>query len=169
MNLELSKDIVIIVAGTIGLFTFIMNFIENRKQGRQKRVELYMDMTKRLQDDADFRKIRQLLKTKDQQGLKEISWGVRSDYAGFFEDVALLTYSGLIRKEIACYMFSDDAIACWDSEDFWQDFKAPRKDEYWGILRLFVEEMRDLHQRLFVSRQGEVGLKLNIPRRKMSF
>jgi hypothetical protein len=167
--MEMLKDILIISGGAIGLSTFIMSFIENRKQGRQKRVELYNEITKRFQDNADFQKIRRLLNETDQLGLKDVDRRLRRDYAAFFEDIAILRNSGLIRKEVACYMFSHDAIECWDSEIFWQDFKSRRNDEYWGMLRLFVDEMRKLRKRLFITREGESGTKLNVPRRKMSF
>jgi hypothetical protein len=40
-------------------------------------------------------------------------------FLGFFEEVALMMNSGLIRKEVAHYMFGYYAIHCWDSKNFW--------------------------------------------------
>jgi hypothetical protein len=36
-------------------------------------------------------------------------------------------------------MFSWEAVQCWRSHDFWEGFD--KADEYWGLLRLFAEEM----------------------------
>jgi hypothetical protein len=166
------KDILLVIAAAVGLLTFIIglstfivNVAENRKQGRQKRFELFLEMERKYQDDP-FRQIRSLINDDtDQQKLKDIPKRTRNDFASFFEAVAIMKNSGLITKEVACYMYSHDAIACWKSDSFWHDFEWRREDAYWGVLKGFVLEMEELRGHLFPAERGI----LNIPNRKMSF
>lgn len=115
--------------------------------------------------DEKFREIRALLNKDDKenldenrQKLKAIPKRSRRDFAAFFEDIALMRNSGLITKEVACYMFSHDAIECWYSDEFWHDFKN-KDDAHWGALRIFVEEMAKIRP----------DLKASLNRRKLSF
>jgi hypothetical protein len=112
-----------------------------------------------------FREIRALLNKDDKEEpgenkrtLKDIPKRTRRDFAAFFEGIALMRNSGLITKEVACNMFSHDAIECWYSDEFWHDFKN-KDDAHWGALRLFVEEMAMLRP----------SLKTSINRQKLSF
>jgi hypothetical protein len=165
------KDLVAIATGVvalltflIGLSTFIVSVREKRRQGRQKRFELYLKMESKFQGEK-FREIRALLNKDDKEKLDENKRALRAtpkrtrrDFAAFFESIALMRNSGLITKEVACNMFSHDAIECWYSDDFWHDFK--NKDvSHWGALRLFAEEMAMLRPKL----------KTSINRRKLSF
>ena len=139
------KDVLLIAGGITALVTFIVSVIEYRRQGRTKRVELYLQLEQRLIDNPEFSEIRKKLCNQD-ESIKDIDHKLRADYAGFFETIALLTQSGFMKPEIACHMFSWDAITCWESDDFWQDFD--KGDEYWGVLRHFVEDMKVCRPRI---------------------
>ena len=74
---------------------------------------------------------------------------------GFFEDIAFLMNSGLIRKEVASYMFAGDAIKAWNDDLFWSN--DSREHPYWSLLKDFVSEMKDYETRL-PYKKGELKL-----------
>ena len=139
--LTITKDIVLIAGGIAGLLTVMKGVAEYRRQGKQKRVELYLELENRLLRNPDFQKIRNMINDKD-PAVGKLDHKLRSDYAGFFETIALMTNSGLMTKEVSCHMFSWDAIACWENKKFWEDFDTD--DQYWGVLRVFVNDMKRL-------------------------
>jgi len=63
-------------------------------------------------------------------------------YVGFFEEVALMVNSGLIKIEVAHYMFGYYAIRCWDNDYFWSDVN--RETPYWALFRDFVAKMKKI-------------------------
>ena len=52
--------------------------------------------------------------------------------------------SGLIKKEVAYYMFGYFAMTCWDNEAFWSDPGIDRGSVYWSVLRNFVNQMKEI-------------------------
>ena len=46
----------------------------------------------------------------------------------FFEDIALLVNTNLLRREVAYYMFGCDAMTAWDSDVFWSQELREMKD-----------------------------------------
>ena len=68
----------------------------------------------------------------------------RSEYASHFEEIALLTNSGLVRKEVAFFIYGYMAIRIWDDEEFWQGLN---RDVFWLNLERFVADMKRLRDR----------------------
>jgi hypothetical protein len=66
-------------------------------------------------------------------------------FVGFYEEIALLVNSKVLRPEIAHYMFGYYAKICWESDDFWQDIN--RDSIYWRVFREFVEQMITLEEK----------------------
>ena len=48
-------------------------------------------------------------------------------------------------------MFSSDAILCWENQYFWQDFD--KSDKYWGMLKVYVKEMKELRPKLKMTQK----------------
>lgn len=94
---------------------------------------------------------------ENKRTLKDIPKRIRRDFAAFFEDIAFMRNAGLITKEVACNMFSHDAIECWYRDEFWYDFKN-KDDAHWGALRLFVEEMAEIRPSLKLASIGGICL-----------
>ena len=135
----------------IPLLTFMRGIVEYIKQGAQKRIEMFLKMKQSFNDNKHFQEISALLNdSMENPELKRFDKKLRGDYATFFEELALLRNSGLLKKELACYMFSYDAILCWDSKVFWDGMS--KDDRYWGILRKFVEEMKEGSKSLDISK-----------------
>ena len=64
------------------------------------------------------------------------------DLLGFYEDLALMYKSGLIKKNVVHYMFGYYAIRCWESDNFWASVN--RESKYWALFKWFALEMKAL-------------------------
>lgn len=145
MSLELSllKDGAIVLGSVIALFTFINGILEYGRQGRQKRADQFVQLRRRLKENEIFKHITDLALRND-DALIHVSPADKRDLLGLFEEVALMMNSGLIRKEVAHYMFGSYAIACWQSEHFWNNMD--RNSYYWQVFNEFAREMKRIEQ-----------------------
>ena len=145
-----AKDIATAIGVAIALFTFLKGVIEYVRQGAQKRAEQFALMRSRLKENDTFKELCALLETDDPK-LAEIPFKEKRDLLGFFEEVALMTNSSLIRNEVAHYMFGYYAIKCWESKYFWSTIN--RESIYWSLFRDFVEQMKQVKQSFQYNRR----------------
>lgn len=78
---------------------------------------------------------------------KIISFRHKRSLVGFFEEIALMMNSGLLKPRIAHYMFGYYAIACWKSEAFWSNMN--RDSIYWALFKDFAEKMQQIEEKSF--------------------
>jgi len=138
---SIAKSIASIVAVTIALITLGKGLAEYSKQGTQQRAEQFLEMRHRFKDTDKFTRICALLWVNDDE-LLTLTIQEKADFVGFFEEIALLTNSRLVRSEVAHYMFGYYAIHCWENEKFWAGLR--RDNPYWSLFRDFVERMKDI-------------------------
>ena len=100
MGVSTLKDVAIIVGAIIALFSFANGILEYIRQGAQKRVEQFVALRRRLKENPAFYEICSLL-VYDEIELKAIPAQDKRDFLGLLEEVALLSNSGLIRKDVA--------------------------------------------------------------------
>lgn len=143
-DLTILKDWSIVAAGLIALITFVFSTIENVRRGRQERVQNFVLMRRRFLEMPQFREILDLLQSCD-PGLRDFSIQDKRNFIGFLEEVALLTNSGLIKAEIAHYMFGYYVVLAAKSEDFWHGLD--RESTYWAVFREFAQKMAALESR----------------------
>ena len=141
MSLSDYKDIATIAGVVIALFTLAKGVYEYVRQGAQKRAEQFIEMRKRLKENDTFRDLAALLETNDPR-LESVPYKDKRDYLGFFEEIALMVNSGLIRIELAHYMFGYYAIRCWESDHFWSDVN--RDSQYWFLFKELVRKMKEI-------------------------
>ena len=141
MALSLSdwRDLAAVSGVIVALGTLIKGLVEYSHQGAQKRAEQFSAMRIRFKDDEQFKEICVLLEADD-PALTEVPFKDKRDFLGFFEEVALMLNSGLIRPAVAHYMFGYYALRCAESENFWHDVN--RESPYWALFNDFVREMR---------------------------
>lgn len=112
-----TNNIIAIVSIVLAISTAIVGLAQYRLQGKQKRAEFFIEMRLKLKENSTFKKICALIEN-DNPLLKDVAFAEKRDFLGFFEEIALMTNSGLIKKEVAHYMFGYYAINCWDSKNF---------------------------------------------------
>lgn len=136
--------------------TFVKALIEYSQQGRQKRAEHFFALRHRLKETPEFAEIAALLDTAGaaDKGLADAAeaelaampFQVKRDYLGLFEEVALAVNSGLVKRQVAHYMFGYYAILCWESQAFWSNVN--KFSEYWKLYEDFYWQMKE-QQRSF--------------------
>ena len=141
-QLDFWKDVAIIFGGVLALTTSLSGLIEYIRQGRQHRAANFVQMRRRFLEDPLFRDILNLL-ASDPSSLPKTPIQDRRNFVGFLEEVAMMVNSGLIRKEVAHYMFGYYVLLTERSEDFWDGLD--RESQYWSVFRRFAADMRVLN------------------------
>lgn len=140
-ELNLLKDWAITAGGIIALITFLSGLVEYVRRGRQDRAQNFIQMRRRFLETPQYREILDLLQAKDSR-LREVSIQEKRNFVGFLEEVALMTNSGLIKREISHYMFGYYVLLAAHSDDFWVGLD--RDSQYWSVFRCFAREMESL-------------------------
>lgn len=141
MTLGEAKDMALIVGTVVAALTLIKAVFEYTKQNAQKRAEHYTHLREEFKKEGRFGDIFEKLED-DAQELATLTFEKKQDLIGFYEDIALAVNSGLLKKEVAHYMFAYYSLRCWDSKNFWQGLN--RDSHYWTLFRYFVKEMRSV-------------------------
>jgi len=139
LSLSDCKDIATIVGVFIAVATLIRGLFEYSYQGKQKRAEHFFSLRKKLKENLIFKKICLLLDL-DSIDLQNIPFADKRDFLGLFEEIAIMKKSGLVKSEIAFYMFGYYAIRCWESKYFWDSVN--QDSIYWYVFKDFVQEAK---------------------------
>lgn len=116
---------------------------EYARQGKQKRIEMLLQMRQRFKSRRDFQDVVRCLDADDPQlraQIRNVDKEIRRDFLGFFEEIALLVNSGVFPPHVAQYMFGYYAIICDECEDFWFDFQ--KRHLYWSVFNKFAADMK---------------------------
>ena len=148
LNLGLSewKDLAAIFGAALAFATLLKGLMEYVRQGAQKRAELFLSMQRRLVESTVLDGITEMLETGDAR-LAETPIKDKSVFLRYFEEIALMVNSGLLRKDVAHYMFGYYAIRCWESDYFWTHLN--RQGPYWALFREFAGEMARMEKKPF--------------------
>ena len=128
-----------IIGGVIVIGSFWKGLFEYGKQRQDKRAQQFLELRRSFRENKKFQEI--TLYLLGDNDFSEFTDNDKFEFMAFFEDIAFLMNSGLIKKEVAFYMFGYDAIAAWHNNNFWP--KERRKDKYWSLLTDFVNQMKE--------------------------
>lgn len=140
-ELEVIKTAAITGTAILAIVTLIKGYYEYKLSTRQKRIEFYEKLGTKLETDENLKTIIDYLETGNPE-LRKISRFNRYKFLRYYEDIALIMNSGLLKPKIAHYMFSYYAIRCADSTDFWHDIN--KEAIYWKTFIDFVSQMRSI-------------------------
>lgn len=143
-----NKDVITIIlavfAGIITLATFIKAIIEYRLQGRQKRAELFDKFKTLSRTEPRIATVYDLLESNN-AALSAIPMQDRYYFLGFYEQLAIAVNSGLIKENVAHYMFGYFAIRCQESTNFWNGLN--QDSYYWSVFNSFANKMKQAEKR----------------------
>lgn len=139
------KDVAIILASVVTVVTFFTGFWEYRRKLRQDRAQMMLEMRRRFLETAEFQQILEAL-IADDPALRQVPIQQRRHFAGFLEEVALLANSGLIRREVALYLFGFYVLRAAESDAFWDGLD--RESVFWAQFRRFAEVARTTAARM---------------------
>jgi hypothetical protein len=125
----------------VGAVTLIKTRAEYIQQNSMKRFEKFQEMRKRFKEDDTLTEICFLLEEDSDKLRDDVHFKQKLDFLGFFEEVALMHNSGLLRTSIAHYMFGYYAIRCYQSEKFWSNVN--RGSHYWALFGSFARKMEE--------------------------
>lgn len=143
-TLSVTKDVAIIFGSLVALIGFFFGALEYVRQGHQARATHFVQMRRRFLETPQYREILDMLAGCDRK-LEEVSIQEKRNFVGFLEEVALMVNSGLIRKEVAHYMFGYYVLLCAKCDPFWEGLD--RDSVYWSVFRRFAHQMESLGKR----------------------
>lgn len=143
LDIGLIKDLSIILAGVVAVTTFFTGALEYGKRGRQERAEHFVQMRRRFLEATEHREILDMLQAND-PAIAQYSIQLKRNFVGFLEEVALMVNSGLIKQQIAHYMFGYYVLLVDRNEAFWVGMD--RNSEYWTLFRRFAAEMKKVEE-----------------------
>lgn len=128
----------------VGVATGIIAVIQYGRNNALRRVEHFRYLNEKLTETPKYLRIADLLQSESEE-ISEVSISDKTEFIGLYEIVAISMNSGLIKKEVAFYMFGYYAIKCWNSELFWND-DLEKESSYWHAFRDFVVKMETLER-----------------------
>ena len=140
MPLDLAEFILKVAAAIVALLGLLKGVHEYRLQGALKRADFVLKKNEEFFSNERLQRIRVLVQSHDDK-LAGVDRDDRRAYLTFFEEIALLRNSGLIRNDVARYMYGYYAIRCLDSEAFWTGLKKSEKQ--WGLFLSFAQELKE--------------------------
>ena len=129
------------LAAVVGLVTLMRSLREYLLQGRQKRTDAFLAKRKDLTENRRRMEILALVQDDDAQ-LSDpviVPYHEKYELLGYFEEVAFMMNSGLIKPRVAWYMFGYYTLSIDRSSHFWADIS--RDDLYWSVFNHFVDQM----------------------------
>ena len=137
--LGMVKDLSIVVAGVVAFVTLWTGMAQWARAQHAARADQFVAMRRRFLEDLTFRRLLDLLATGDAAIARE-SIQDRRNLAGFLEEVGLLVNSGLLRFQVARYMFGPYVRLVDASPDFWTGLD--REGESWAVFHAFAARLR---------------------------
>ena len=141
-----------VVAVVTLLVTIIRSYIEYTKQNLLKRFEKYAELSANWFEDKNIQAIIELLDEDPKHKLRTLPFTKKEAFVGFYEEIAVMLYSGLLNKRIAFYMFGYYTVRCFESKDFWHNLDMDKY--YWSLFRRFANEMKQIEQDISAGRDN---------------
>lgn len=137
--MDIIKELSLLLAVLASLWGLYRGIHEYRLQGTQRRAEIFMKKQAEFFSNPKFNEIRTLVET-DAERLTDIAFDDKRAYLCFFEEIALLTQSGLLMPPVSAYMFGYYAVRCQQSRHFW--FNINPDPRFWAVFLGFAERMQ---------------------------
>jgi hypothetical protein len=101
-------------------------------------VNQFVNMRRRFLEDTSFKDLINLI-LKDSPDVADCCMQDRRNLAGFFEELALMMNSGLLKPKVVYLMFGHYALLIDKCDAFWTGLD--RESKYWIVFRGFIQEM----------------------------
>jgi len=114
------------------------------REGRLKRFENFQHMQSRYRQDSSIQAVFRWLYSDQYHGDKEkrspATTKNKLDFMGFYEELALMVNSGIMRPEAAYYTFGVDAV------EFWNEVRDWHNDPTGALFNAFVEKVQEFQK-----------------------
>lgn len=136
---EIFQILIAFISLFVAVVAMSSGFKEYKLTAKQKRSELLDNYRIKFEMNKDLKSILKKL-DDDSDKLDKVERIERYHFLGIYEELALLMNSGLIKPEIAYYMFGYFAIKCWENDSFWKGLD--KNSHNWLVFKGFVEKMK---------------------------
>jgi hypothetical protein len=129
----------IILAVGGGAWAFIKWLKETGSANRLKRFDKFQEMRRRT-DDPPLSRVFNAIEEGDVEAIKALNRFDKEDFLAFYEELALMEASGLIRTEVAFQMFGFWILEAERQSAFWTP-EITRDDPFWRLFFHFHRKM----------------------------
>jgi hypothetical protein len=144
------------ITAIVGVFALLVTVIralyEYSKQNRLARFDKYEQLSKGWSEDKEIQEIISLLDDDPQGELLKMPRSRKEAFVGVYEEIALMLESGILKKQIAYYMFGYHTIRCYENKDFWTK-EMDRESPYWTLFRRFAQQMKKIDDDVHTGRE----------------
>jgi hypothetical protein len=122
--------------------------VEQRKANALSRFESFHKMRDTARNDELISEVIDCLRDLEQgkpgsgDRLRDMDIKKKHRFLGFFEEIAIMHDSGLIRTDVAHYMFGYFCIRCLQADEFWIGIN--RESYYWSLFMRFARLMEKI-------------------------
>jgi hypothetical protein len=120
------------------------------QQRKDDRAKQFLSLRTSFRENTGFQNIVNCLYDPN-NNFSSVPENVKYEFMAFFEDLAFLMNSGLIKKEVAFYMFGNDVITAWNNSRFWSE--SDKENKLWSLLKDFVDQMEKVNQNFIYDRK----------------
>jgi hypothetical protein len=115
------------------------------REGRLKRFENFQQMQNRYRQDPSIQAVFRSLypdhyRVDNEKDPLPATRKNKLDFMGFYEELALMVNSGIMRPDAAYYTFGVDAVEFWKKEQDWHD------DPNWELFNSFVQSVQSFQK-----------------------
>lgn len=138
MSVNLALEIIRVVIELFAVGTLFLGFWKFRQGNLQRRTENFARLRAKFHEIEGLPSL--LEKLDLGQDVTNVSYRVKLNFIGLYEDLFILFENKLIEKNVALYMFGFYAMKCEDSDTFWAELS--KEDPYWTAFHQFASEAK---------------------------
>jgi hypothetical protein len=146
MTLDDLKNWATIFGTVVGVVVASKGIIEYTQQNAIRRLELFQAMRKRFEESPAMQRVRAALEADKEDAVTSLAKNDKVDFLAFYEDLALMVDSRMMRPEIAQYWFGFYVVLANEKQAFWADLNPNLP--YWRVVRQFAQKMQSAEKAL---------------------
>src|SRR5512135_3314930 len=100
MSLDDFKNWVTIIGTFFAVLVALKGILEYSHQNAMRRLELFQAMRRRYDESQAMKRVRDALEAEEESALASVSKADKAEFAAFYEDLALMVDSGMMRPVI---------------------------------------------------------------------
>jgi hypothetical protein len=153
------------LSALIAAMAFAFGVFSYSRQNALRRFEEFYKMREFRLSNEDITEVIKCLQGGDLARLEALEKGKKYRLLSFYEEIALMHESGLIRTSVAHYMFGYTCVRCLESQEFWKNIGEDKSSYYWSLYFKFANLMKRIereelgkHAKLSLEQREQLSL-----------
>jgi hypothetical protein len=144
-NAPAFSAIIAAFSAIIGALVFALAVFSYTKQNALRRFEAFQKMRQLAREDPAIIEVVNCLRDKDPK-LANLERRKKYRFLSFYEEIAFMHESRLIRTTVAHYMFGFFCVQCLQNSAFWENIKDDKDSYYWSLFIRFATLMQEVEK-----------------------